>query len=147
MSTKKPTTIVLANRPRLLRELLRFALVGSGDSFQVVVVDNEGDLAATLRKVAPDWVVVTSQPKVDNDVQSAWLTISQDGSKLRALLPAHLAAESNNIEAGNVEASDVEAGDVEEGEDQMASTFTDISLNDLLNLFRSTHRSAGRAAA
>jgi hypothetical protein len=111
---------------------LRFALVGAGDSFHVVVVDNEGDLAATLRKVAPDWVVVTSQPKLDNDVQSAWLTISQDGSKLRALLPAQLAAEASEIE-GN--------------ESQMASTFTDISLNDLLNLFRSAHRSADRAAA
>lgn len=132
MSTKQPTTIVLANRPRLLRELLRFALVGAGDAFHVVVVDNEGDLAATLRKVAPDWVVVTSQPKLDKDTQSAWLTISQDGSKLRALLPAHLAGASS---------------DAKQGRDGATSTFTDITLNELLNLFRSTEQSTGRAAA
>lgn len=137
MSTKQPTTIVLANRPRLLRDLLRFALIGAGDAFHVVVVDNEGDLAATLRKVAPDWVVVTSQPKLDNsklarDVQSAWLTISQDGSRLRALLPAQTAAESLN-------------GD--ESSTPPATTFTDISLVDLLNLFRGADQTTGRAAA
>lgn len=61
MSGPKSITVILANRPRLLRELLQYALKTASAKFHVVESTDAAPAASVLRDA--DWVVL--------DVESA----------------------------------------------------------------------------
>lgn len=61
MSTET-ITIVLANRPRILRELLLHALTTAEGNFEVVEVSEDHQLPAVLERVSPDWAIIGAIP-------------------------------------------------------------------------------------
>jgi hypothetical protein len=86
--------IVVANRPRIFRELLYRAL-SSTERFEVLEIANEHELGRTLRQAKADWLIVTSEDdgSLPNQAQSALaaqpplsaVAVSPDGSQLEVL--------------------------------------------------------------
>ncbi|HXF63160.1 MAG TPA: hypothetical protein VNK95_16155 [Caldilineaceae bacterium] len=91
----KPTVIVVANRPRIFRELLHRALADSSERFQVLEVGLESDLSKTLRAIKADWLIVTTDDDhtLSNQVQSVLnaqpslsaVAVSPDGNRVEVL--------------------------------------------------------------
>ena len=92
MSVPTPITIILANRPRLFRELLQHALTTASAQFRVVEVTDSSPSPATLRQA--DWLVVDEELAGEADNWTAShphlgiLALESRGSRARVLAPA-----------------------------------------------------------
>jgi hypothetical protein len=91
----KPITIVVANRPRIFRELLYHALATSSDQFEVQAVSADPEIAKAVRSLGAQWLIVTSDdnhslpPPTQSLLNSlpglSLIAMSQDGSRLEVL--------------------------------------------------------------
>lgn len=91
----KPTVIVVANRPRIFRELLHRALADSSERFQVLEVGAEAELAKTLKTIKADWLIVSTDDDhtLSNQTQSVLnaqpslsaVAVSPDGNRIEVL--------------------------------------------------------------
>lgn len=93
MSVPTPSvTVVLANRPRLFRELLQHALNTASPRFNVIEAADSPPTMATLREA--DWVVVdedsaTAVTKMSANLPNLGiLALESRGSRARVLAPA-----------------------------------------------------------
>ncbi|MCC6458262.1 MAG: hypothetical protein IT328_25135 [Caldilineaceae bacterium] len=90
-------TVVLANRPRLFRELLQHALNTASPQFEVIEVADAAPAASVLRDA--HWIVVdedsaTAVAKMSvNHPHLGILALEGRGSRARVLAPAEHAAE------------------------------------------------------
>ncbi len=92
MSGSKSITVILANRPRLLRELLQYALKTASAKFHVIEAADPAPTASVLRDA--DWVVLD----VESASEAASLTAEHPrlgilvlegmGSRARVVAPA-----------------------------------------------------------
>jgi DNA-binding NarL/FixJ family response regulator len=104
MSTKR---VILANRSRLLREMLR-RVIDQTDSLQVVQeVSDQDRLPAAIEKSDPEWVIVSIRAGEDADDRiQAWLAqypvvrfvvLSADNSTIMIKSRASEAADLTNL--------------------------------------------------
>jgi hypothetical protein len=94
-TTGSKITIVVANRPRIFRELLHHALATSSDQFEVRAVNAEPDILKTVRNLPAHWLIVTSddnhnlptaaQSLLNSQSDLSLIAVSQDGSRLEVL--------------------------------------------------------------
>jgi hypothetical protein len=90
----KHLLIVVANRPRIFRELL-FRALTSADRFEVLEVANEHELGRTLRGAKANWLIVTTEDDGSLPAQAqaalaaqpplSAVAVSPDGSQLEVL--------------------------------------------------------------
>jgi DNA-binding NarL/FixJ family response regulator len=92
MSIQSSVTIVLANRPRLFRELLQHALNTASPQFHVVEAADAMPSHATLQNA--DWLIVDEESATAGESFSAdhphlgILVLDGRGSRARILAPA-----------------------------------------------------------
>ena len=97
MSNQPQITVILANRPRLFRELLQHALKTESPHIKVVEVADGSPSAALLREAT--WLVVDEDSAANSTkVASAYpqlgiLALEGRGSSLRLLSPLGIARE------------------------------------------------------
>jgi hypothetical protein len=103
MTSQRPTTIILANRPRLFRELLHHALATASPKFEVVEA-NDLTAASNLIKDA-DWLIVDEEA-TDNlhnlmrvYPNLAILALDGRGSRARLLAPRSSTHEESGEQA------------------------------------------------
>jgi hypothetical protein len=91
MSTQPSITVVLANRPRLFRELLQHALKTAASQFRVVEAADAAPSRAVLQEA--DWLVVDEEATTEVDALSAAyphlniLAVGGRGGSVRMLAP------------------------------------------------------------
>lgn len=109
-------TIVLANRPRILRELLHHALSTTEVAFQVVEVSDDGQLPAMLDRVAPQWTIIGALP--NEETLPTTLATAYPGMGIMAVAPdgSQVSIITNN------------------GNGPLRSDYPDVSLAQLMNL-------------
>jgi hypothetical protein len=94
-SETKSNVIVVANRPRIFRELLHLALTTALERFTVFEVSAETELGKALKVISADWVIVTcaddhslpSQAQAALNAQPALsaIAVSPDGSQVEVM--------------------------------------------------------------
>jgi len=91
MSVPTPITIILANRPRLFRELLQHALNTAPAKFRVVEATDSNPTPSTLKQA--DWLIVDEESAVEAEKliashsQLGILVLEGRGSQARVLAP------------------------------------------------------------
>lgn len=96
MSSQTPVTIVLANRPRLFRELLQHALNTEPGQFRVIEAADAMPSATILRDAA--WLIVDEDTAMDAakiitaHPHLGILSLEGRGSRARVLAPSSLAS-------------------------------------------------------
>jgi hypothetical protein len=92
MSVPTPITIILANRPRLFRELLQHALNTAPAKFRVVEATDSNPTPSTLKQA--DWLIVDEESAGEAEKLTAShsqlgiLVLEGRGSRARVLAPA-----------------------------------------------------------
>jgi hypothetical protein len=104
MTSQRPITIILANRPRLFRELLHHALATASPKVEVVEANDLAAASMSLKRAT--WLVVDEEAATDMHAimlaypDLAILTLDSRGSRARVLapsLPTHSKESEQNI--------------------------------------------------
>jgi DNA-binding NarL/FixJ family response regulator len=79
--------VVVANRPRLIREMILEAIVGQPDIEVVAEVENEGEIVRTVEVTHPDFLIIALDKSGEHDALCHTLLPRFPQMKILALAP------------------------------------------------------------
>ncbi len=85
----KPIRVLIANRPRLMRELILASFLEHPDIEIVDEVPGEADVLASVEKVHPDFVVITQDTLGERPSVCDFVLRQQPNIRFIAIVPQH----------------------------------------------------------